>query len=71
MSNLIKLDDGCYVAADQIAELSINRSSNTITVRMKNGVGHCHEPGYKQSIYAALDELAGRVNQALKQDDHL
>lgn len=59
---MIKLSDQCYVAADQIQELKLNSHTNTITVRMKDGTGHCHTPAYKQSIYAALDQLATQIN---------
>lgn len=65
MSRMIRISDGCYVAADLIAEIKMNSSSSTITVRMKDGIGHCHSPGYKQTVYAALDALIAEVNSAL------
>ena len=65
MSRMIRINDGCYVAADQIEEIKLNSSAGTLTVRMKNGVGHCHNPDYKQSVYAALDALVADVNSAL------
>jgi hypothetical protein len=37
---MIKLSDGCYVAADQIAEIKVNEGAMTITVRTKDGIGH-------------------------------
>ncbi len=61
---MIKLSDGCYVAHDQIAEVRINSHADSIVVRTKDGVGHSHAPEYKQSIYAALDELVGKINAA-------
>lgn len=61
---LIKLSDGCYVAADQIVEVRINNYADTIVVRTKDGMGHCHKAEYRQSIYAALDELVAKVNAA-------
>ena len=62
---LIKLSDGCYVAADQIAELKIPEYANHIVVRTRDGIGHCHEPAYTQSVYEALDELVDKINNAL------
>lgn len=65
MSRMIKLNDGCYVAADQISELKINQSSQTITVRMKDGIGHSHAPDYRQGVYATMDALVDQINAAL------
>ena len=65
MMAMIKLSDGCFVAADHIAEVRINQSSQTITVRTKDGIGHCHAPEYKQSVYAALDDLVAKIDAAL------
>lgn len=65
MSRMIKLNDGCFVAADQIAELKVNSSSQTITVRMKDGIGHSHSPDYRQGVYAAMDALVDQINAAL------
>lgn len=65
MSQMIKLNDGCYVAADQILELKITQSSQTITVRMKDGTGHSHTPDYRQGVYAAMDALVDQINAAL------
>lgn len=65
MSQMIKLNDGCYVAADQISELKITQSSQTITVRMKDGTGHSHTPDYRQGVYAAMDALVDQINAAL------
>lgn len=61
---MIKLSDGCYVAAEHIAEVTINSSSQTITVRTKAAIGHTHTPDYKQSVYAALDDLVAKINEA-------
>lgn len=65
MSQMIKLNDGCYVAADQISELKITQSSQTITVRMKDGTGHSHTPDYRHGVYAAMDALVDQINAAL------
>ena len=34
---MIKLSDGCYVAADQIAEVKVTACGHFITVRTKDG----------------------------------
>lgn len=65
MMPMIKLSDGCYVAADCIAEVKVNSSSQTITVRTKDGIGHSHTPAYKQGLYAALDDLVARIDAAM------
>lgn len=65
MSRMIRINDGCYVAADLIAEIKVNSTAGTITVRMKDGIGHCHSPDYKQSVYAALNALIAEVNSAV------
>ena len=62
--SMIKLSDGCYVAADFIAEVKLNSSSQTITVRTKDGIGHSHAPEYKQSVYDALDKLVAEIISA-------
>jgi len=61
---LIKLSDGCYVAADQIVSLKVNENLNGITVRTKDGIGHFHQPGYGQGVYEALVALVKKVNEA-------
>jgi hypothetical protein len=64
---LIKLSDGCYVAADHIAEVKVNIHGTAITVRTKDGIGHCHEPGYGEGVHAALDKLINEINSSLKE----
>jgi len=61
---LIKLSDGCYVDAYQIDGVRVNEKLNGITVRMKNGIGHFHEPGYGQGVYEALVELVRKIGDA-------
>lgn len=61
---MIKLSDSCWVAADEIAEMAVSEYGDYITVRMKSGVGHCHQPGYRQGVYEALDQLVAKVNAA-------
>ncbi len=62
MPRMIRLSDGCYVAADQISELTVSGYTH-ITVRTKDGIGHCHEPGYNEGVYAALDRLVAEINE--------
>ena len=59
---LIKLSDGCYIAHDHIAEVTVNSHREHIVVRTKDGIGLIHEPGYKQSVYNALDDLVTKIN---------
>lgn len=61
---MIKLSDGCYVAADQVAEVNINDYRTLIIVRTKDGIGHKHEPAYGESIFDALDKLVKQINDA-------
>ena len=63
---LIKLSDGCYIAADTIAEVKVNSNQTHVTVRTKDGIGHCHSPGYGQGVYAAMDTLVAKINSALE-----
>jgi ribosome-associated translation inhibitor RaiA len=59
---MIKLSDGCYVAADQIAEVKVSEHRTHITVRTKDGIGHVHEPALGESVYYALDRLVSQIN---------
>ena len=68
---MIKLSDGCYVAAHCIAEVKLNPSSQTITVRTKDGIGHSHSPEYGQSVYAVLDELVAKINAAIQRSTNV
>ena len=66
--SLIKLDCRCFVAADEIAEITLNERADAITVRMKGGVGHCVDADYGKSAYETLDRLVAEVNAARKGD---
>lgn len=68
---LIKLSDECYVSADQIAEIKISKSTLGVTVRLKDGIVHYHEPPYGQPVYTALDRLAKLVNEDLSKEREL
>lgn len=61
---LIKLDDGCYVASDTVAELKANFSANCVTVRTKDGIGHSVFPQYREGVHGCLDRLAAEINAA-------
>lgn len=63
---MIKLADGCYISADHIAEVKVHSDSDTITVRTKNGIGHCHFPNRGESVYAASERLIAEINAALQ-----
>ena len=61
---MIKLSDGCYVAADQIAEVRLNSYRTSITVRTKDGIGHSHVPSNIREMYSELDRLIAEINSA-------
>jgi hypothetical protein len=61
---LIKLSYSLYVAADDVAEVSVNDHSNLVTVRMKNGIGHPVDPDFGKGAYATLDRLVREINAA-------
>ena len=61
---LIKLSDGCFIAADQIAEVRINSRADSIVIRTKDGIGHSHAAPYKTSLYSELDRLVTEINNA-------
>ena len=61
---MIRLSDGCYVAADQIAEVRLNSHANSITVRTKDGIGHSHMPSDVRQVYTELDRLIAEINSA-------
>lgn len=60
---LIKLNDGCYVAADQVAEIRV-KDHGGLCVRMKDGVRHHVGADYGKSDYATQDRLVKEVNKA-------
>jgi hypothetical protein len=62
---MIKLSDGCWVAADQIAEISAKPHDDGVTVRMKDGIGHHLGNDFRQSSYATCSRLVKLVNDAL------
>ena len=61
---MIKLDDKCYVAADQIADVMLNSRSDRINVRLKDGTQYSVSAPYKVTIYSELDRLVTAINAA-------
>jgi hypothetical protein len=59
---LIKLSDGCWINQDDILEVTILESSQSVIVRTKNGIGHSLFPSQGQGLYAFLDELILQIN---------
>ena len=62
--NMIKIGDGCWVASDTIAEVSVNQQANVLTVRTKNGIGHSVDPDYGVGIYKTAYRLIDEINKA-------
>lgn len=63
--SLIKLSDGCYVAAEEVAEVKVTSHHDGLTVRMKNGIGHHLYCDYGQSCWATMDRLVNEINAAV------
>jgi hypothetical protein len=59
---LIKLQEGFYVAFDQIAEVKINERIYGITVRMKDGVDHHVDCDSGRSAFETVDRLVKEIN---------
>jgi hypothetical protein len=54
---LVRLACDCYVNPEDVQEVTVNRHSDTITVRMRDGVGHGVGADYGKGIYETLDRL--------------
>ena len=52
MSKMIQAGEGCYIAADQVAEVKISQSSQTLMIKTKDGSHYSRAPEYRQSVYA-------------------
>lgn len=63
---LVRLSDGCYVNPDDVQELTVNSHSNTLTVRMRNGIGHSVGFDYGKTIYDTLRRLRAELEGASK-----
>jgi hydrogenase maturation factor HypE len=63
---LIKLSDGCAVAAEEVAEVTVRPHSAGVTVRMKHGVGHHLDCDFRKDAYTTMNRLVGEINAALE-----
>ena len=60
---LVKLRDELWVCADDVSEVWLNASRDTIVVKMKNG--HTHGVGIERALpHVALDALVKRISDA-------
>jgi hypothetical protein len=72
---MIKLNDGCYVDANDVSQITINPRADLVTVRMKNGIGHDCEAG-RGGVYALAAHIADQVDREMRRntchcrDDH-
>lgn len=62
---LVKLKEGLAVAAEDVGEVSVNYEAYVVTVRMKNGVGHCLSMNRNDRIFEVADLLMDRINAAI------
>lgn len=58
---LVRLDDGCHVNPEDVQEVTVNPHSDTITVRMRNGIGHSVRSDYGKGIYATLERVKAEL----------
>ena len=61
---MIKLDEKCYVAADQVADVMLNSRSDRINVRMKDGTQYSVSAPYKVTVQSELVRLVTAINHA-------
>lgn len=64
MSQLIQLSDGCWIDPDLVAEVKINERAGTLTVRMRDGIGHSIGFDYGKSIYDTQRRVVAEINAA-------
>jgi len=64
MSQLIQLTDGCWIDPDLVAEVKMNELAATITVRMRDGIGHPVGFDYGKSIFETQRRLVAEINAA-------
>ncbi len=62
--SLIKLSDGCWVAAESVDEVSVKPHRDGVLVRMKDGLGHHLGCDYAKSAYDTMDRLVKEINEA-------
>lgn len=63
---MIQLSDGCHVAAEHIAEVSVKPYDAGVTVRMKDGIGHHLGNDYGKGSYETQRRLVAEINKALE-----
>jgi hypothetical protein len=63
---LVQLSCDCYVNPDDVQEISVNRASGTLTVRMRSGIGHNVDRDYGKSEYDTLARLKRELESAPK-----
>lgn len=61
---MIHVNDQCWIASDQIAEVTINPSADSVTVRTRAGIGHHVPRDHGQSAYTTADRLIAEINKA-------
>lgn len=61
---MVKLTDQHYVAADQVAEVTVTDYADRITVTLKSGDRYSVLPGYGQGVYATMAALIEQINAA-------
>ena len=59
--NMIQLSDGCLIDPAKVASARISAGRTHITVRMRDGIGHVHEPKPGESVDRAMVELLYRI----------
>jgi hypothetical protein len=59
----MKLPDGCWIAVDGVAEVVPDFEAGTITVRMKNGIGHTIEPEQGVTISETVKRLIAEIDE--------
>ena len=63
---MIKLKEGLYVAADQVAEIEIRENRDGLRVRMKDGSTHWVPNDYGKSPWTTQERLVAAVEAALQ-----
>lgn len=62
---MVRIKDGHFVAADQVAEVSVIESRDGVRVRMKDGQAHWVPNDYGQSAWSTCDRLVKLVDSEL------
>jgi hypothetical protein len=54
---LVRLNDGCYINPEDVQEITVNHSAGSITVRLRNGVGHHVDRDYNKTVFDTVTRL--------------